>query len=81
MFTKSQLIAAVKYKNNISLDEAYKDVRRYGKIHHLSDVDQNGTLVTYAYIEHKGLFWEWELVKGEVLSVSWTEENNWPFKK
>lgn len=81
MFTKSQLIAAVHAKNNISLEEAYKDVRRYGKIHHLEDVDQSGTLVTYAYIEHKDLFWEWELVKGEVLSVSWRKENNWPFKK
>lgn len=79
MHTKSQLKKAVSGENNISLEEVYKDVRRYGNIHHLEDVNQPEGLVTYAYIEYKNLFWEFELLKGEVLSAGWNKENNWIF--
>lgn len=61
------------------LNEVYKEVRRYGKIHHLEDVEHSGGLSTYAYIEHKQTFWEFELVRGDVVECSWKLENNWPF--
>lgn len=79
MYTKAQLKAAFKGNNNISLNDVYKDVRRYGNIKHLSDVEYNGIVTTYAYIEYKDLSWEFELEKGEVISAQYATENNWIF--
>lgn len=64
MLTKPQL--KVKQKAG-ALNEVYKECRRYGVVNYQEDVD----LTRYVYITHKELYWEFELIGGDVVSSSW----------
>lgn len=66
MLNLDQLKAGI---NNGNLDAVYKDCRRYGVITGQTDYDYRGDLMTTVCIDHKGLSFEFDLVRGEVVSA------------
>ncbi len=47
----------------------YKDCRRYGKIHSITDTQHNEGVLTVVSIVYQDLFYTFELLRGEVLDV------------